>query len=143
VKICFQTNVINAKAVNALKEALSNSNNAIQAKAASWALGEIGKHSPDHAKSLAESDISPALFNAYKMSDASPEGKALSVKDRKSLKMIIEKCTYLPSLLPILTTLFNELLEKSSSDEKDINLMKCVLGRFANLLPLNSEQKKY
>jgi hypothetical protein len=137
----FSTNIINAKAIFPLKDALLNPNKLIQEKAA-WALGEMGKHTPDHAKSLAESDVLPVLFNAYKQSDNTPQGKDLTSKARKALKMIIEKCTYLPPLLPILCTLFKELQDTSKPDEKEITLLKCILGRFANLLPSNTDQRK-
>ncbi len=44
--------VIQAKGINPLRDALKNENESVRA-AAAWSLGQMGGHTPDHAKALA------------------------------------------------------------------------------------------
>lgn len=53
--------VIQAKGITPLKESLKNENESVRA-AAAWSLGQMGGHTPDHAKALAEQDIPRLLL---------------------------------------------------------------------------------
>lgn len=57
--------VIQAKGINPLRDALKNENESVRT-AASWSLGQLGGHTPDHAKALAEQDIPRLLLEVYK-----------------------------------------------------------------------------
>ena len=37
--------------------------------ATAWALGQIGRHTPEHAKSIAQANILPRLLELYLTSD--------------------------------------------------------------------------
>jgi hypothetical protein len=46
--------VIESRGISPLKDALINEPDDIIKSAAAWSLGQIGKHSPDHAKHMAD-----------------------------------------------------------------------------------------
>lgn len=41
--------------------------------AAAWALGQIGRHTPEHAKAVAVANILPKLLQCYLRADASED----------------------------------------------------------------------
>lgn len=45
--------VISAKGIPPLKEALQKDNNESIKAAAAWSLGQMGSHTPDHARAMA------------------------------------------------------------------------------------------
>ncbi len=116
-------NVISAKAINPLLEALKNDEDEIKA-AAAWTLGHIGRHSPDHSKNLAEANVPEELLKVYV---ASENMEDLRKKTKKALKMIIEVCHHLPALEPLLLKAQNA------------SIQKYVIARYAEILPSNTE----
>lgn len=91
--------VIVSKGIAPLKDALINEPEDHLKAASAWSLGQIGRHSPDHAKHLAEADVPSRLLAVYVMPESS---KDLKDKAKKALKNIIQMCTYLPALEPLL-----------------------------------------
>jgi 3-methyladenine DNA glycosylase AlkD len=91
--------VIVSKGIAPLKEALVNEPEDHLKAAAAWSLGQIGRHSPDHAKFLAEADVPSRLLAVYMLPESSGD---LKQKAKKALKNIIQMCTYLPALEPLL-----------------------------------------
>ncbi|PKK31910.1 hypothetical protein A306_00000034 [Columba livia] len=73
--------------------------------AAAWALGQIGRHTPEHARAVAESNT------------------------KKALKNILQKCTYLPALEPLL-------------HDAPPNIMKHIVGQFSKVLPHDSKARR-
>ena len=63
--------------------------------AAAWALGQIGRHSPDHAKALADAGVLPKLVYTLVVPESSDD---LKTKCKRSLKFIVEKLTCMKSL---------------------------------------------
>ena len=41
--------------------------------AAAWALGQIGRHTPEHAKAVAVANVLPKLLQCYLRADASED----------------------------------------------------------------------
>ena len=41
--------------------------------AAAWALGQIGRHTPEHAKAVAVANVLPKLLNCYLQADSSED----------------------------------------------------------------------
>lgn len=41
--------------------------------AAAWALGQLGRHTPEHAKAVAASNVLPRLLECYLMNEASED----------------------------------------------------------------------
>lgn len=63
--------------------------------ASAWSLGQIGRHSPNHAKAVAEKDVLPALVNGF-ISKTSSED--LQTKCKKAIKGICDRLTHFPAL---------------------------------------------
>ena len=81
-----------------LKEALVSEEQDHLRAAAAWALAQVGRHTPDHARALAVADVFPALIACYSDPKSSPD---LKLKCKNTLKTVLQKCTYLPALEPL------------------------------------------
>eukprot|EP00666_Eupelagonemidae_sp_cell4sb_P017505 gene17505-8704_t len=62
---------------------------------AAWSLGQIGRHTPEHAKSVADCGVLPKLLDVYLDREASDD---LKTKAKRALKSIVQKCVHLPAL---------------------------------------------
>ena len=118
--------VIVSKGIAPLKDALINEPEDHLKAASAWSLGQIGRHSPDHAKFLAEADVPSRLLAVYLLPESS---KDLKDKAKKALKNIIQMCTHLPALEPLLQLAPN-------------NILTYVCAQFAKVLPQNTEAKR-
>jgi len=120
--------VVVAKGIPPLRDALIHEPEDHLKAAAAWSLGQIGRHSKNHARALAEADVLRRLLAVYLHIDSSED---LKTKAKRALKSIIQKCTYLPSLEPLL-------------QEKEVpsNILKYVVQQFAKVLPTDKEAKK-
>ncbi|XP_055003160.1 sperm-associated antigen 6 isoform X5 [Sorex araneus] len=94
--------------------------------ASAWALGQIGRHTPEHAKAVAVSNILPVLLSLYMSGDTSED---LQIKSKKAMKSVLQKCTYLPALEPLLY-------------EAPPNILKHVVGQFSKVLPHDSKARQ-
>ncbi|KAF0984456.1 hypothetical protein FDP41_000355 [Naegleria fowleri] len=121
------TAVIKAKSVQPLGNALSPSYSDHLRAAAAWSLGQIGRHSSEHAKAVAEANILTLLNEAFLDDKASEDLKS---KSKRALKAIIQKCTYLDALNPLL------------SEKAPQSILKYVVKQFEALLPDDVEAKK-
>lgn len=82
-----------------LKDALINEAEDHIKAASAWSLGQLGRHTSEHARALAQADVFRRLIDAYKDPKSSED---LQVKSQRALKSVITKCTYLPALEPLL-----------------------------------------
>ena len=94
--------------------------------ACAWALGQIGRHTPDHAKALADANVFPKLLEVY-MDPASSED--LRNKSKRALKCVLQKCVHLPALDPLLHV-------------APPNVLKYVVGQFAKVLPHDVQSRR-
>ena len=94
--------------------------------ASAWSLGQIGRHSPDHARALAEADVLRRLLAVYLHQDSSED---LKTKAKRALKSVIQKCTHLPALEPLL-------------QESPPNILKYVVQQFAKVLPHDLQARR-
>merc|ERR1711907_894206 len=94
--------------------------------AAAWSLGQIGRHSPGHAKYLAQANVFPLLIDVYRNEQHSPD---LRLKAQRTLKMVLQKCTHLPALEPLL-------------EDCPDKILKYVVHQFAKVLPNNPGARK-
>jgi hypothetical protein len=118
--------VVVSKGVAPLKDALvSEPEDHIKA-ACVWTLGQIGRHSPDHSRALAEGDVFRHLLNCMVHEDSSDD---LRTKAKRALKAVLAKCTHLQSLQPLLR-------------ESPPKVQKYVLRQFAQLLPHDVEARR-
>lgn len=118
--------IIVSKGVMPLREALvSEPEDHIKA-ASAWSLGQIGRHTPDHARALAEGDVLRHLL-ACMVHEASSDD--LKTKSKRALKAVLAKCTHLQALQPLLR-------------DSPVKVQKYVLKQFAQLLPHDVEARR-
>ncbi|CAE7943318.1 SPAG6 [Symbiodinium sp. KB8] len=91
--------VIVAKGVPALKDALINEPEDHIKAATVWTLGQIGRHTPDHAKAMAESGVLLPMVVLHVREDSSAD---LKTKAKRALKAVLVKCTDGQALAPLL-----------------------------------------
>ena len=91
--------VVVSKGIPPLKDALINEPEDHVKAAAAWAVGQLGRHSPEHARALAEADVLRRLLAVYLHPDSSED---LQLKAKRALKSVVQKCTHLPALEPLL-----------------------------------------
>ncbi len=94
--------------------------------AAAWSLGQIGRHTPDHAKALADANALPVLLGVY-LHDSSSED--LKGKTKRALKAVVRKCIHLPALEPLLHDATEEILEY-------------IVGQFSKVLPHDAASRR-
>jgi len=117
--------VVVSKGIPPLKDALITEPEDHVKAAAAWSLGQIGRHSPDHARALAEADVLRRILAVYLHQDSSED---LQIKAKRALKSVIQKCTHLPALEPLL--------------DSPPNILKYVVQQFAKVLPNDLEARK-
>lgn len=94
--------------------------------AAAFSLGQIGRHSSDHAKALAEADVLRALVAAF---DDPASSEDLKQKTQRALKAILAKCSHAPALEPL-------FLIASPT------ILKHLVQQFAKILKTDLEARK-
>ncbi|KYQ54676.1 Sperm-associated antigen 6 [Trachymyrmex zeteki] len=91
-----------------------------------WAIGQIGKYTPEHAKAVAIANLLSKLVELYNDPISSEDLKA---KCYTALKQILQKCMYI------------EALESLLHDVPPI-ILKDVLGQFSKILPNDTRARK-
>mmetsp|Transcript_19441 Transcript_19441/g.60042 ORF Transcript_19441/g.60042 Transcript_19441/m.60042 type:complete len:195 (+) Transcript_19441:1202-1786(+) len=118
--------IIVSKGVAPLKEALVTEPEDHIKAASAWSLGQIGRHTSDHARALAEGDVLRHLLACMVHQDSSED---LKTKSKRALKAILAKCTHLQALQPLLR-------------EAPVKVQKYVLKQFASILPHDVEARR-
>merc|ERR1711939_472248 len=77
-----------SKGIPPLKDALINEPEDHLKAASAWSLGQIGRHSPDHARALAEADVLRRFLAVYLHQDSSED---LKTKSKRALKSVVQK----------------------------------------------------
>lgn len=111
--------VIVHQGVLPLKDALVNETEDHIKAAAAWSLGHIGRHTPEHAKALAKLDVFRRLIDVFKAESSSAD---LQMKAQRALKSVLQKCTHLAALEPLLF-------------DCPVKIIKYVVHQFAKVLP--------
>ncbi|XP_029979552.1 sperm-associated antigen 6 [Sphaeramia orbicularis] len=118
--------VILSKGVPQLALCLSEESEQHMKAAAVWSVGQIGHHTPEHAKAVATAHLLPKLLELYMDANSSED---LQSKSKKALKSILQKCTHLPSLEPLLY-------------DAPSNILKHVVCQFSKVLPHDSKARR-
>lgn len=63
--------------------------------ATAWTLGQLGRHTPDHAKAVADTGVLPVLVTLENDAHSTEDLKG---KCRKALKAVVAKLTFMPAL---------------------------------------------
>ncbi len=125
-KESLATEIIKAKAINQLSEALQNESQQHIKAAACYALGKIGFHSSEHAKEVSDMNVLHLMLSYYKTSESTEN---LKEQARNALKIIIEKCSNLTALEP--------LLNKAPYD-----ILSHILDQYIKYLKTSTSEKK-
>jgi hypothetical protein len=88
--------------------------------------GQIGRHTPEHAKHVADANVFPTLVEIAGNPDCSQD---LRNKSSKALKNILQKCVHLPAL--------EALLSAAPADT-----LQHVVAQFAKVLPNDAKARK-
>ena len=120
------SNVIRAKAINQLRDALQNETHQHIKAAACYALGHIGRHSPQHAKEVADANVLSLMLYYYMAPDSTDD---LKDKAKKALKKVIDMCSHLTALEPLLQV----------APEK---ILKHILNQYIKNLDNNPSERK-
>jgi len=118
--------VVVSKGIEPLKDALIHEPEDHIKAAAAWSLGQVGRHTPDHAQAIAEADVLRRLLAVYMSPESSED---LKVKAKRALKAILKKCTALSALEPLMR-------------EAPTNIVKYILAQFAKVLPNDRMAKR-
>lgn len=117
--------VIVAKGIAPLARALDAETEDHVKAAVAWSLGQIGRHSPDHAKTLADHGVLPKLLRILAAAGEEEEelGADLQTKAKRALKSVLEKTLSLEALDPLL------------SMKTPVNILKYVIFQLSKVLP--------
>jgi hypothetical protein len=118
--------IINSKGIEPLRETLMKETEDHLKAASCWTLGQLGGHSYNHAKAMAEADVLSHLLECYKNGKSSED---LKKKAKRSLKSILVMCTVLDALEPLIN---------QSPDE----ILIYILKQFKKILPTDPTAKK-
>jgi HEAT repeat protein len=102
------TEIIKARAINQLKDALQNETQQHIKAAACYALGQIGMHSSEHAKEVSDANVLYLMLFYYRAHESTDE---LKMQAKVALKNIIDKCSYLTALEPLIQKAPDEILK--------------------------------
>ncbi|OWA53469.1 Sperm-associated antigen 6 [Hypsibius exemplaris] len=121
--------IILAKALPSLQATLKDNEEESFVKAAAvWAIGQLAGHSSEHATAICSTDIVTIILG-FTRGDAGPNSEDLRNKSRKTLKSIIDKCIYLPTL--------DMLLEQGPPGIKD-----AVILQYCKILPHDAKSRR-
>ena len=118
--------VIRAKAINQLRDALQNEPHQHIKAASCYALGHIGRHSSTHALEVSNANVLSLMLYYYMDINSNDD---LKEKAKKALKKIIDSCTNLPALEPLIPV----------APEK---ILKHILNQYVICLKDNKEAKR-
>lgn len=119
--------VIVSRGTPPLAAALENEPEDHVKAAAAWSLGQIGRHSTDHAKAVADCNVLPKLLDVFLSPKSSDD---LRTKSKRALKNIIQHCVHLPALEPLL------------HPDAPQNVLKYICGQYAKVLPTDIAAKR-
>uniref|UniRef100_A0A3B5LD46 Uncharacterized protein n=1 Tax=Xiphophorus couchianus TaxID=32473 RepID=A0A3B5LD46_9TELE len=91
-----------------------------------WSLDQIGHHTTEHAKVVATANLLPKLLALYMDASSSED---LQAKSKKALKNILQKCTLVSALEPLLY-------------DAPSNILKHVVCQFSKVLPHDSKARR-
>lgn len=118
--------VIVSHGVPPLADALRTETEEHVQAAAAWSLGQIGRHTPEHAKAVAEANVFPTLLRLSMKEGASED---LTSKATRALKNVLQKCVNVPALEALL-------------GDAPPSILKHVVAQFAKVLPNDTKARK-
>ncbi|MEN2497883.1 MAG: Sperm-associated antigen 6 [Marteilia pararefringens] len=124
--------LIRDKVVELLDQVLRDTKDSKLLCTAIWTLSQICQHSAEHSKSIAS--IPGAFENILSfVSPNSADKSELSEKAARCLRLIIQKCTYLPALEPLLVI---------TASRPHSEILASILVQFSKVLPVEAVYRK-
>ncbi|XP_023030020.2 uncharacterized protein [Leptinotarsa decemlineata] len=118
--------VLGCKIIIILANILEQSEDDQLLSVTAWAIGQIGKHSPEHSQAVAAANIFPRLVTLHQSNQSSED---LKYKCKNALKLCLQKCLLLTALEPLLYTAPSSIL-------------KYVLGQYSKVLPQDPKARR-
>jgi len=118
--------VIASKGLRPLFEALTTEPEDHLKSASAWSLGQLGRHTPEHAKALADIGALPRLMELQASASSSED---LKVECKRALKAIVAKLTHLPAL---------DALVQGAGSTEHAGVVNAVLAQISKVLPNDS-----
>lgn len=118
--------VIAEKGLVPLDAALRNEAEDHVRAATAWTIGQIGRHTPDHAKAVADTGVLLVLASLENDPSSSED---LKTKARRSLKAVVSKLTHLPALDALVQRELPEAVMKSVLEQLGKVLANDASGR--------------
>ncbi|KAH0575798.1 Axoneme central apparatus protein [Spironucleus salmonicida] len=118
--------IIVAKGVTPLVSCLVSESEDHIIAATVWVLGQIGRHTPEHARAVCDANVLPKLLGLF-MSENSSED--LKQKCKRSIKFIVQKTNQLPALDPLL-------------HQAPPQILKHVVAQYAKILPKDVQARR-
>ncbi|KAG5900042.1 hypothetical protein JTB14_009120 [Gonioctena quinquepunctata] len=118
--------VLGCKIIIILADILEHSEDDALLSVTAWAIGQIGKHSPEHSQAVAAANIFPRLVALHQSNQFSED---LKYKCKNALKLCLQKCLLLSALEPLLYTAPSSIL-------------KYVLGQYSKVLPQDPKARR-
>ncbi|XP_044763953.1 sperm-associated antigen 6-like [Coccinella septempunctata] len=118
--------IISNQGVNELTKILYECQDDATLAVTVWALGQVGKHSPEHAQEVANGNTLVKILNLYNTRSSSEDMK---FKAKSTLKTILQRCVMLSALEPLLYEAPQEIL-------------KYVLGQYSKVLPHDPKARR-
>lgn len=115
--------VISSKGLPALQHALESEGEDHLKSASVWSIGQIGRHSPEHAKAVADIGVLSTFMSCQIAPSSSDD---LKTKCKRALKAIIAKLTHMQAL--------NTLVQESAGVEH-MGVLKVILLQVSKVLP--------
>lgn len=109
--------VLGCKAVIELTIVLNESTDDAMLAVVAWTLGQIGKHTPEHANAVAAANALPRLVQLYESNTSSED---LKYKCKTALKQCLQKCLLMSALEPLMYCASH-------------GIVKYVLGQFSKV----------
>lgn len=123
----FALAIIDCKGVQALMNVICcQKMTQLQVGQAVWALGHIGKYTPEHSRALGEINALAKILEHYEGSGSSNE---LKQKCKCALKLCLQCCLHMPALEP--------LLYNASAD-----ILKYILSQYSKILPHDAAARR-
>jgi len=118
--------VIDAAGVPALKDVMLEEKEDHIRAASVWAVGQTGRHSPSHARALAEADVLRHVLDAHLADESSDD---LREKSKRCLKAVVAQCDHVMALQSLLAAAPG-------------NIAKAILRQVTSVLRVDNEQRK-
>ncbi|KAJ1512952.1 Sperm-associated antigen 6 [Coelomomyces lativittatus] len=120
--------VIVSKGIHPLLDTLTNEQDFQVKGACAWAFGQMGRHSSDHAKTVAANAVLPKLLTLLIHPQCTDE--EVKQKTKRALKGILSKTLSMEALDPLLRI------------STPPSILKCVLSQYSKILPNLVEARK-